>query len=139
MRVIFLLALLLLCACDAPRDPEHATDRILASHLLHAGASENPPWIWFDHGQPRGPDAELVTRLAASLGARVDWQRGSESRLMPLLEKRKLDVVAGGFTSSTPWGSTVGTTRPYGGHVLLTAPGENQLLLRLDRFLVTRQ
>jgi polar amino acid transport system substrate-binding protein len=141
-----LLIATILTGCDAPADPEGSTRRILATHELLAGASDNPPWIWFEGDLARGPEAELVQDFAASMGAHVRWRRGAESPLIALLAARKLDVAAGGFMSDTIWGSEVGTSGTYAGsglfrssHVLLTATGENQLLLRLDRFLAHRK
>jgi len=136
-----LIALLVLTACE-PADPEGTTARILSSHVLRAGLSENRPWIWLENGRGAGPEARLVEAFAQSLGAHVAWTRGAESALVGRLAKRELDLVAGGFTSSVPWTSDMGASRSYDGssmtrpgHVILTAPGENRLLLRLDRFL----
>jgi ABC-type amino acid transport substrate-binding protein len=130
-----------LIACT-PADPDHATDRIRVSHVMRVGVSENRPWIWFEKDQAFGPEAEILKAFAASLGAVVRWTRGAESPLLERLKARHLDAVAGGFTTQTPWKSQLGMTRPYvgrgwlaTGRVLLTAPGENGLLLRLDRFL----
>ncbi len=67
--------------------------------------------------------------------------------MLQALERRELDVVAAGASSKTPWARKLGVSSPYattpGPHgpekrVLLVAPGENQLLLRLDRY-VKRQ
>ena len=123
-----------------PKDPNGATERILASHILRVGGTENSPWISFENGQAKGRDAELIQRFAAQMHARVEWSRGSESVLLRRLEDRKLDMVAGGFTSDSPWSDRLGTSRPYAGeHIVFTAPGENQLLLRLDTFLADQR
>jgi polar amino acid transport system substrate-binding protein len=144
-RAASLLLLMVLSACDAPRDPEGSTNRIMSSHVLRVGASEHRPWIWFEQGSPRGPEADLISGFAASQGARTMWQRGSENQLLPQLKEHRLDIVVGGFTTATPWSSKVGMSQPIvphklweSGHVLLTSPGENQLLLRLDKFLLAR-
>jgi polar amino acid transport system substrate-binding protein len=141
-----ILAFVLLTACGEPADPEGASRRIASSHELRAGASENRPWIWFEGEQVRGPEAALVEDFAGSLGAHVRWTRGAETPLTEMLAARKLDVVAGGFKYDTLWSAKAGTSRPYAGdglfqqgHILLTATGENQLLLRLDRFLAQRK
>jgi ABC-type amino acid transport substrate-binding protein len=143
-RNALLITLLLGPGC-APADPEGTTDRIRASHVMRVGASENRPWIWFEQDQARGPEADMLNNFAASLGAQIRWTHGAESPLLKHLKERRLDVVAGGFTGDTPWKSDLGMTRPYAGggliapgHVLLTAPGENGFLLRLDQFLASR-
>ena len=136
-----LTAMLLLAAgCGAPRDPDGSTDRIRASRVLRAGATENPPWIRFQGAAVGGRDAEMVQRFAAGLGARVQWSRGSKSVLLSRLEDRKLDLVAGGFTTNSPWADRLGASQTYSGkHVIFSAPGENHLLLELDRFVAARE
>ena len=138
-------AVLLLAGCDLPTDPGGATARIVKTHVLRVGLSENPPWVQFENGKPLGVEAELVEGFAQSLGAQVRWTRGAESRLVAMLKDRQLDLAVGGFTTSAPWISETGVSRNFikreltePGHVILTAPGENRLLLRLDRFLARR-
>jgi polar amino acid transport system substrate-binding protein len=187
---------------------------VLSTHVLRAGVSDNPPWVRFQGAEVGGIEADLIRAFAGQMGAQVEWVRNGETPLLDALEKRELDVVAGGITVNSPWSSRLGTTQPYlrakkivamlagsaepasldgvavqvapgepeaarlrrqgarpiqsigvgpaspttrvvydweaqarglkptrfdlgeEKHVLLTAPGENQLLLRLDRFLV---
>src|SRR5688500_19972184 len=40
----------------------------------------------------------LPISFAQTLGARVEWQRGPESRVFEALERFELDVAIGGFT-----------------------------------------
>jgi hypothetical protein len=140
-----IFAALLLAGCDLPTDSDGATVRIAKTHALRVGLSDNPPWVRFENGKARGVEAELVEGFAQSLGAQVHWTRGAESRLVALLKERKLDLMVGGVTTSAPWTSETGVSRSFTksgfvqpGHVILTAPGENRLLLRLDRFLESR-
>jgi ABC-type nitrate/sulfonate/bicarbonate transport system substrate-binding protein len=97
-------------------------------------------------GQPLGASigigtkADLVTAFAHSLGARVEWHNDSEAALFEKLEKFELDVVVGGLTADNPWAVKVGFTRPYveadgKGHVVAVAPGENRLLVEIERAL----
>jgi hypothetical protein len=100
-------------SCDLPKDPDGSTERILASRMLRAGASENPPWIRFTGAEVEGIEADLIRSFAERLGARVEWVRNGETPLLEALSRRELDVVAGGMTSRSPWASRVGTTQTY--------------------------
>lgn len=107
--------------------------------MLRAGITTRAPWTT-DEG---GPEADAVTAFAQSLGARVEWRRGTESELFEALEKFELDLAVGGFTDDNPWGPKLGMTRPYAEangkkHVAVTAPGENRLLLEFERALRAR-
>jgi len=125
-----------LTGCGLPKDPDGTTERILSSHIMRVGGTENPPWLWFESDTPRGHDASLVQRFASQMHARIVWTRGSESVLLEKLANGKLDVAIGGFTSDSPWADALGTSHAYAGeHIMFTAPGENQLLLQLDTFL----
>ena len=146
------LIALSLGACGLPKDQDGATTRIDASHALRVGASSNPPWVIVEGAQVSGIEPALVQAFAGTLGARVQWVVNGETPLMQALEKRKLDLVVGGITTKSPWTKRLGTSLVYAkagflpdgsprlvpgkqGHVILSAPGENRLLLRLDRFL----
>jgi len=146
------LIALSLTSCGLPKDPDGATARIGATHILRVGISNNPPWAVVDDGQISGIEPDLVRDFAGTLGARVQWVANGETPLMQALERRQLDLVVGGVTTKSPWTKRLGTSLSYaktglvpGGqpglrqgrqrHVLLSAPGESQLLLRLDRFL----
>lgn len=123
-------------ACGIPKDPEDSMTRIRQTGVLRAGITARPPWTT-DAG---GPEADAVTAFAQSLGARVEWRRGSESELFEALEKFELDLAVGGFTDDNPWGPKLGMTRPYAEadgkkHVAVAAPGENRLLLEFERAL----
>lgn len=82
----------------------------------------------------------MIRIIAADVGARVEWVRGSDSVLAKALKDRRLHLLAGGVTADNPWAKTMGVTRPYltlakQKHVLLAPPGENGWILRLDRIL----
>ena len=126
-------------ACGIPHDPENSLDRIRQSGILRAGFTVHEPWVTADgSGAPGGPEAEIVSRFADSLGARVEWRQGSESELFEALERFELDIVIGGLTADNPAGPALGLTRGYvehdgKQHVIASAPGENRLLVALER------
>lgn len=125
-------------ACGIPHDPEDSLDRIRQTGIVRAGFTVHEPWVTADGtGMPAGPEAEVVSRFAESLGARVEWRQGSESALFEALERFELDVVIGGLTADNPAGPSLGLTRPYvehddKQHVMAAAPGENRLLVALE-------
>ena len=109
-RAIFFL--LLLHACDLPRDPGKTLEHVQHG-TLRAGAVLNPPWVMADSGGVAGVEVQLVEALAQNLRSRVSWVRGSESQLMAQLKERELDIVVGGLTVEGPWSKEVGASRPY--------------------------
>ena len=146
LRILLLPGLFsLLAACGLPRDPEKTSDRIGSTRELRVGVSDSPPWTIAGPAQPSGADPDLVRRFADQIGAHVVWRRGSESSLVRALEEHQLDLVIGGFDKKTQWSATAGLSQPFakdaGGkqHVLLAAPGENGLILSLDRFLAEQK
>jgi polar amino acid transport system substrate-binding protein len=138
--VLLILSGAALAACGAPRDPEHTTELVRTLHRIRAGVTDNPPWVASGGGEPQGLEPDLIRRFAGSLGARVEWVRGSEADLIEKLDKGELDLVAGGIDSRTPWKKHAALSRPYlkagkRKHVLLARSGENRLVLELDRYL----
>lgn len=141
--VSVLLAAAFLAGCGWPRDPAGASARV-EGKVLRVGASDNPPWVRVKDGRVGGVEARLVQEIARAAGARIAWVTGGESALLPALEAHRLDLVAGGITSDSPWAKKLGPTRPYatvGGekHLLLAPPGENGWILRVDRVIYARR
>jgi polar amino acid transport system substrate-binding protein len=137
------LAALALGACGLPRDPDRTAARV-QDGVLRVGVSENPPWTGFAGTEPSGLEPSLVRQFAGQQHARIVWVRGAESPLLEALKRGELDLVVGGLDSRSPWAKTLGATGPYvqvagRKHLWLAAPGENQFLLRLDRFLAAHK
>ncbi len=147
MRTGALLAAVLLISsaapsagCGIPRDPNDALANVRRNGVLRAGYTKHEPWVTDGAGAPAGPEADVVTAFAQSLGARVDWRNGSESQLFEALERFELDIVVGGLTADNPSAPTLGVTRPYvevgkKQHIAAVAPGENRLLMEFERTL----
>jgi len=111
---MLVLASVFLTACDdMPRDQEDTFKHIKGTGRLRAGLIENPPWVVRTAGEPAGVEVELIRQFAAENGAQPEWQWGGEEKLLGALEKFELDLVAGGFSDSTPWSNRVGITSQY--------------------------
>ena len=139
------LILFLLSSCGLPRDPEGATKRIQSAHELRVGIADNPPWTIAGPGEPTGIEADLVRRFARNQHALVVWTKGSETTLAEALKHHELDLMVGGFDAKTPWASSAAISQPFAEtgdkkkHVFLAAPGENQLIVALDEFLIAQK
>ncbi|HEX8839765.1 MAG TPA: transporter substrate-binding domain-containing protein [Sphingomicrobium sp.] len=135
------LLFLPLAACGLPNDPDGTSKRIVSSHELRVGVTDNAPWANARAGKPHGVEPDLVRAFAATLGARVVWSYGSEAKLAEALKSHELDLAIGGFEAKTPWKSLAGVSQPFAKtpdkkkHVMLAPPGENGLILTLDKFL----
>lgn len=149
LRASLLISSALFVGCsDFPKDPRDTTENAKGG-LMRVGIAENPPWTLTDK-QPGGVEVALVEDFASTIGARVEWQSGSESVLLERLEHFELDIVIAGLRSETPWKSRVAMTIPYltadtdgdgkkEKHVMAVPPGENGWLTLLDRFLHANQ
>jgi polar amino acid transport system substrate-binding protein len=135
----------LLAACGLPRDPDGALERARREGL-RVGAAHNPPWVEVGNGEAGGVEGTLVREIARTAGARIQWQPGAESELLMKLKDREIDIVIGGLTDDLPWKTELGFTRVYyedtvakKKHVLAVAPGENALLMHVERSLLRQK
>lgn len=152
VRLFSVLALLVLSSgCDHfPADPRNSLTAALERGALRVGVQANPPWVELSNPQaPAGLEADLVIDYAEQLGIGVEWYAAGVEQQIEALTHYQLDLVIGGFSAAHPWQAEVGQTFTYfheprmsgarGKHVILTAPGENALLMSLERFLFNRQ
>lgn len=142
---------LLLSGCDTwPADPRNSLAAAEERGALRVGVVANPPWVEMDTPQaPAGLESELVNEFASQLGLDVEWHSDGVEQQIEALKNFELDLMIGGFSAANPWKAEVGQTFIYfsehtqsgslGDHVMLTAPGENALLMALERYLFTRQ
>lgn len=152
----FIVLGLLACG-DLPRDPDGTLDRA-RNGTLTVGVTVAAPWVTATAGvsgaagapgadanaEPGGVEAELVASFAAAIGAEVEWVWGGAEENLARLERGELDIVAAGVTTGSPWKGRVALTRPHtevdgSRHVLAAAPGENALLVALDRHIRRRK
>ena len=123
-------------SCDSlPRDQAGTFDRIKTTREIRVGLIEQEPFVKTVNGEPAGVEVEIIKRFAAGIGAKPVWTHGGEERMMKSLERFELDMVAGGLTKATPWIKHVGITAAYREEqIFAVAPGENELVRRLDDF-----
>ena len=137
------------CQGDFPADPQGTLDRA-RDGVLRVGVSENPPWTDVaPDGTVGGSEVELFTDYAETIDAEVEWVPAGENTLAAMMGEGRLDVVVGGLASDVPWTSEIATTRPYttttgpdGAEVKIVVgvqPGENALMIDIERFLAERE
>ena len=104
--------------------------------MLTVGASRDAPPAF------REREERLVSAIAARLGARVEWRLGDAHELLDDLADLELPLVAAAVNTDSPFADRVGLSKPYlkdGPHgrdyCLAVAPGENRLLLLVDRII----
>jgi polar amino acid transport system substrate-binding protein len=111
--VLALSAVLVLGACQYPRDPEETLDRV-SGGTMYVGVIEDPPWVVLEDGrEPRGVEPALVRGFAEQIDAEVEWVEGSQPELMDAMRGFQLDLIVGGLTRSSPYAKEVALTRPY--------------------------
>ena len=108
---------------------------------MRVGVSADSPWVVNSGTAVAGYEARMMVELATQLNSRIETEAGSESELLEKLHKQHLDIVIGGLTDGSPWKKALALTRPYHEdregkkHVLALPPGENDWLLRVERYL----
>lgn len=142
-----LALLLVLSGCDRwPDDPRDSLAAAEQRGALRVGVVANPPWVEPNPpGAPGGMESELISEFADQLGLQVQWHHAGVEQQIEALKNFDLDLLIGGFSAAHPWQAEVGQTFPYfidnrqdgarGKHLILSAPGENALLMELERFL----
>lgn len=152
VRLLGVWALMFLVSgCERfPADPQNSLAAALERGTLRVGVLANPPWVTLgDPTAPAGIEADLVADYAEQLGVEVVWHTDGVEQQIDALASYQLDLLIGGFSAAHPWSAEVGQTFTYfkergvggarGKHVILTAPGENALLMSLEHFLFSRQ
>lgn len=143
VRAVLLVLVAWLTACDIPRDAVGTLDRVRGG-TLRVGVVSAPPYAVATGDAVTGPEAELVRAFARRVGADVEWRQGSLDDHMQALQSFELDLVAAGLTTTSPWKTKAGFTRPWRQegkrqHVLAVPPGENALLAALESVIEARR
>lgn len=133
------------CQGSFPADTQGTLERATGG-VLRVGISENPPWTEVaPDGAVSGSEVDLVTAYAETIDAEIEWVPAGENVLAAKMAAGNLDMVVGGLPSDAPWTSEIALTRPYtsttgpeGKTVKIAVgvpPGENALMVDLERFL----
>lgn len=150
-HLIVLGALLLVtagCQGGFPADSQGSLERATDGEL-RIGIAENPPWTEVaPDGTVSGSEVDLLTAYAETLGAEIRWVPAGENALAAEMAEGSIDLVIGGLASDVPWTSDIALTRPYTTTegpdgkpvdiVMGVRPGENALLVDLERYLAER-
>ncbi|MGR3761310.1 enoyl-CoA hydratase [Roseobacteraceae bacterium NS-SX3] len=124
--------LLLLTACQLPRDPE-GTTRTVSGATLRVGALIVPL---------TEPDSRAIDATAQALSAQVEIVEGDPHQLFAMLEEGEIHMVAGRLPASSPFKTRVGLSNPIGGlqlkgetvdRVLAVRKGENRFLMTVNQ------
>ena len=132
---------------DLPRDARLSTSTLRSGQPLCVGV---PGHVEKQSGSGdariAAREKEVVTLLARRLGTRVEWKRGSLHELAQELERGEVLMVAAQLPCDTPFADKVALSQPFLKHgpreedfCLAVAPGENKLLLELDRLIAQEQ
>lgn len=143
MRVptlILIGCILFVSGCGAiPRDPESTLSRVRGGRFV-VGIVQAPSQAEWKDGEASGTEVRLVKRLAQVLGVNPQFTLLGLDEATHQLKEFKIDLLIGGFTSSTVLKNQVAVSRPYDDaedppKVFLLPPGENEWLYFVDETL----
>lgn len=149
LRPLVMLAALLLAAAGCqgsfPADTQGTLERATGGEL-RVGIAENPPWTDVaPDGTVSGSEVDLLEAYAETIDAEIRWVSAGENTLAAEMVEGNIDLVIGGLASDVPWTSQIALTRPYTSTegpdgksvdiVMGVRPGENALMVDLERYL----
>jgi polar amino acid transport system substrate-binding protein len=83
---------------------------------MRVGVAVNEPWTRMEDGKASGVEVELLRDFAGELGAEAVFVQGTAPELLEAARLGEVDVLVGGFTSTSPGvseGKEAGITSPY--------------------------
>jgi polar amino acid transport system substrate-binding protein len=101
--------------CEFPRDPRGTLEAV-RSGTMRVGIVDNEPWTRMEDGRPSGIEVELLKDFAFTLGAETSFVPGTTPELLEAAKQGEVDVLVGGFTSTSPGvseGKEAGVTGAY--------------------------
>jgi polar amino acid transport system substrate-binding protein len=113
--VVFVLVVLVAAGCAFPRDPRGTLERV-QNGTMRVGIVENDPWARMEEGHASGVEVELLKGFAQQLGAEASFVPGTTPELLEAAREAEVDVLIGGFTSTSPGvseGKEAGVTGSY--------------------------
>ena len=115
--LLFVLAFaaLISASCDFPQDPRGTLDKV-QNGTMRVGLVNHDPWTQMEEGRASGVEVELLRGFAAELETEIVFVQGTVPELLEAAKQREVDVVAGGFTDTSPGvseGKEAGITSPY--------------------------
>jgi polar amino acid transport system substrate-binding protein len=83
---------------------------------MRVGIVNHYPWTQMEEGRASGVEAELLREFAGELETEIVFVQGTVPELLEAARQGEVDVVAGGFTNTSPGvseGKEAGITSPY--------------------------
>jgi polar amino acid transport system substrate-binding protein len=83
---------------------------------MRVGIVNHDPWTRMEEGRASGVEVELLREFAGELETEIVFVQGTVPELLEAARQGEFDVVAGGFTSTSPGvseGKEAGITSPY--------------------------
>jgi polar amino acid transport system substrate-binding protein len=112
---VFALGVFVAAGCDFPRDPRGTLEDV-QSGTMSVGVVANDPWTRMEDGHASGVEVELLKDFARELGADTTFVPGTTPELLEAARQGEVDVLIGGFTSTSPGvseGKEAGVTGSY--------------------------
>ena len=112
-RLLVVVLAAMLVACGVPAEPQGTLAEARGSEL-HVGVVHDPPWAIVEGGEAVGGiEVRLLRGFADSIDADPVFHPGDLSDLAEALGQFELDLLAGGLTAASPWGSRLALSPPY--------------------------
>ena len=83
---------------------------------MRVGIFDNDPWTRMEDGRASGIEVELLKDFARELGTDTTFVPGTTPELLEAAKEAEVDVIIGGFTSTSPGvseGKEAGVTGTY--------------------------
>jgi polar amino acid transport system substrate-binding protein len=113
--LLLALSALVSASCDFPRDPRGTLEGV-QNATMRVGIVGNGPWTRMEDGRASGIEVELLKDFARELGADTTFVPGTTPELLEAAKEAEVDVLVGGFTSTSPGvseGKEAGVTGTY--------------------------
>ena len=101
MLFVLAFAALISASCDFPQDPRGTLDKV-QNGTMRVGLVNYDPWTQMEEGRASGVEVELLREFAAELETEIVFVQGTVPELLEAAKQREVDVVAGGFTDTSP-------------------------------------